>query len=605
MKTKIIVMLLIMTASVLAVPPIDYVPGELRVVDNETYINANKILMFSTNHGSFGSDIENIFGNYYGTYYPYVSIPDIESGLHDNGVLYAAGLWMGGVDSATGEIRVAIAEYEDEYVPGPMANGTYQTDRPEFRVYKLYKDSLGNNPNADYLQWPVDQGAPIDEFGNPKMLGDQMLWTVFNDANPNQHYNNAGITEPLGVEVQQTVWATNTASFDEAIYIKYKIYNKGSNSINGFYLSLWSDPDLGQFTDDLVGCDTLNNIFYCYNGDNDDNQYGAEPPAIGFKVLKGPVVPSYGDVADFDGNLVPNYKNLGLTAFNKYINGTDPDDFQETYNYMQGLNKDGSPLPNGTKYAVPGNPVTGSGDLDFDPSDRRMMGSFGPMDFRPGDSQYVLIKMAVGQGLNRLSSITVLKNILNFEPPVLTELMTAIKPNPQYGIFLFAHTPIMDTVFITREGSDEIGEVDFSSLLINGSIVPETVTLLPSHAGFFGEVLALVFPATDFIMYYGQPWGINNVTFTVTGTFTNMTPLLLEGETTIIGHREGDVNVDGAVNVSDAVYIINYLFRGGQEPEVSCLADINCDGSINVEDAVALVNFFFKGGPAPQRGCCR
>ncbi len=90
-----------------------------------------------------------------------------------------------------------------------MLNGTYQTDQSAFRVYKLYRDSLGANPNADYLNWPVDQGAPVDSLGHPRMWGDRMLWCVYNDASPTRHDNASGETAPLGIEVKQTVWASH------------------------------------------------------------------------------------------------------------------------------------------------------------------------------------------------------------------------------------------------------------------------------------------------------------------------------------------------------------------------------------------------------------
>jgi len=102
-----------------------------------------------------------------------------------------------------------------------------------------------------------------------------------------------------------------------------------------------------------------------------------------------------------------------MSSFNKYINGTDPGSALQSYNNMQGLDRDGMPLPNGTRFMCPGDPVTGTGDLDPSPADKRMMASCGPFDFRPGDSQYVLIKLAVGPGSDRLSSITALKDILN------------------------------------------------------------------------------------------------------------------------------------------------------------------------------------------------
>jgi len=175
--------LLLVRTTLRAAPPEDtYIPpgSPDRIVDNITYINANNILMFVTNHGNFGWDIADVFGWDAGTFYPYVNNDSILNGSLRNFVLYTAGLWLGG--QVNGQTRVAVAEYSDEYVPGPMADSSFQPDNPSFKVYKLYADSLESNPNSDYLNWPADQGAPVDEMGRPLMLGDQMLWTVFNDA---------------------------------------------------------------------------------------------------------------------------------------------------------------------------------------------------------------------------------------------------------------------------------------------------------------------------------------------------------------------------------------------------------------------------------------
>ncbi|MCP4565960.1 MAG: peptidoglycan DD-metalloendopeptidase family protein [FCB group bacterium] len=63
----------------------------------------------------------------------------------------------------------------------------------------------------------------------------------------------------------------------------------------------------------------------------------------------------------------------------------------------------------------------------------------------------------------------------------------------------------------------------------------------------------------------------------------------------------GDPNSDGAVNVGDAVYLINYVFKGGPAPAPYqlCNGDSNGDCSCNVGDAVYLINYVFKSGPMP------
>jgi len=63
----------------------------------------------------------------------------------------------------------------------------------------------------------------------------------------------------------------------------------------------------------------------------------------------------------------------------------------------------------------------------------------------------------------------------------------------------------------------------------------------------------------------------------------------------------GDANGDGIVNIGDAVFIINYIFKGGPAPVPLSNADANCDSEINVADGVYIVNYVFKSGPDP---CC-
>ena len=63
----------------------------------------------------------------------------------------------------------------------------------------------------------------------------------------------------------------------------------------------------------------------------------------------------------------------------------------------------------------------------------------------------------------------------------------------------------------------------------------------------------------------------------------------------------GDVNNDGVVNVGDAIYILNYLFKHGPVPVPSmCVGDVNNDELVNIGDAIYILNYLFKGGPPPD-----
>jgi hypothetical protein len=67
----------------------------------------------------------------------------------------------------------------------------------------------------------------------------------------------------------------------------------------------------------------------------------------------------------------------------------------------------------------------------------------------------------------------------------------------------------------------------------------------------------------------------------------------------VIEYLRGDVNTDEKPTVSDVVFLINYLFKGGPAPVPVYLGDVNCDGKTTVSDVVYLINYLFKGGPAP------
>jgi hypothetical protein len=63
----------------------------------------------------------------------------------------------------------------------------------------------------------------------------------------------------------------------------------------------------------------------------------------------------------------------------------------------------------------------------------------------------------------------------------------------------------------------------------------------------------------------------------------------------------GDANGDGVIDISDVVYLINYLFIHGPAPVPLAAGDATCDGVVDASDLVYLLNYLFAHGPAP--GC--
>ena len=61
----------------------------------------------------------------------------------------------------------------------------------------------------------------------------------------------------------------------------------------------------------------------------------------------------------------------------------------------------------------------------------------------------------------------------------------------------------------------------------------------------------------------------------------------------------GDSNVDGVVNLTDAVFSLEWLFRGGRQPDCLDASDSNASRDVDIADPVHILNFLFTGGPAP------
>jgi hypothetical protein len=63
----------------------------------------------------------------------------------------------------------------------------------------------------------------------------------------------------------------------------------------------------------------------------------------------------------------------------------------------------------------------------------------------------------------------------------------------------------------------------------------------------------------------------------------------------------GDATRDGIINLADAIYILNYLFKDGPAPDPLATADVNCDQTVNMADALCLLIYLFRDGDPP--GC--
>ncbi len=61
----------------------------------------------------------------------------------------------------------------------------------------------------------------------------------------------------------------------------------------------------------------------------------------------------------------------------------------------------------------------------------------------------------------------------------------------------------------------------------------------------------------------------------------------------------GDVTLDGKVDVSDVIAILEWLFLGAAAPGCTDAADANDSGTVDLSDAMTILGFLFLGDPAP------
>ncbi|TDI87431.1 MAG: hypothetical protein E2O78_01150, partial [Caldithrix sp.] len=359
-------------------------------------------------------------------------------------------IWRVRRDYATADLTLDAAEV-NQITTSDVNEGHIQGLRDQYR--------------ADWVEWPVNVGAPFYDAGddgvyNPQFTtnaegievpvlfpdadepgyanGDQVVWLVANDLNESQIQGFYG-SPPIGIEMQVTLWAYKRAdALGNIIFKEFTVIYKGtattpiSATIDSMFLCQWSDPDLGSFGDDFAGSDTTLSLGYCYNSQTNDATYaqvGLPPPAAGYDFFAGPIVPQAGGEAIFNLAKRAEFVNLPMTTFAFFAAGSQDSDPSLGGNYngtLQWWNllRGFRPRPENpaqpwidpttgqiTKFRVPGDPVTGSGWIDANPGDRRILLASGPFTMALGDTQQVVVAVLAGLGSDRLSSISVLKFI--------------------------------------------------------------------------------------------------------------------------------------------------------------------------------------------------
>jgi hypothetical protein len=402
-------------------------------------------------------------------------------------LVHASGILWGGIvnDGHTPALRVGGGSYSQGLQPGRIlrpgvAENPANSDvrvyriRPDWRTADLTQDAadllhvttfdvttndierVRGDYRRDWIEWPWQEGAPyVEKNGIPGYQPDtsgspdadvpgipsagQTVWFVANDLDASL-VNRLYGSPPVGLELQVTCWAYNSLpSLNSTVFERFRIIYKGTETtpanavIDSMYFSKWSDPDVGDYSDDLVGCDPSRNLAYAYNysaSDIEYQKYNMVPPVVGYRLLEGPRIPQSGSTASWDLRHIPGETNQPMTSFTYFESYYRTSDYdfsytgtREWWNLFRGyLAKPLSPLQCFTKpgtnectsYELTGDPVTFHGWIDgtaYLPGDRRMSMSTGPFSLAFGDSQEVVVALIAARGSDNRSGINDLKAI--------------------------------------------------------------------------------------------------------------------------------------------------------------------------------------------------
>jgi len=410
------------------------------IYQNFDRIEINELQMWFDNKGGTSND-PRYDGS--GLFWPKSSNP--------HSITFTEGLYFGG--KVNGEIRVNGSAYRTGFVPGSILENGFSDDpmKKDYKIYRYRKDwhSLppGNEKNRlefDYNNWPVQAGAPYLDFDKdgaytpgfdePGNKSDDFFFFVANSTDSAASAMAYG-SPPTAIEVQVSTWGYDSEDeLKNILFRKFKVINKENVPITDTYFTYFVDDEIGDANDDYVGCDTIYNMGYTYNGDQDDQGFfNDKPPAVGRMFIQGPAVESsHDDSAFVNSEWIKGHKNLPVTSFMNIINAGHPymyidprqrvyEGTLEFYNIMEGNFINGYPKidPNNgdtVKISVAGDPVEGTGWYQGAgwpggpvPGNQRYYMSTGPFTIEPGESKELVIAVIIALGNDNIDSITELR----------------------------------------------------------------------------------------------------------------------------------------------------------------------------------------------------
>ncbi len=195
-------------------------------------------------------------------------------------------------------------------------------------------------------------------------LPTQFAYYVMNDNGKASILSDGTTTQS---QVNVYVFSYKTQELKDAIFVKYEVLNYSPTDKKDFRFGNWFDFDLGCTDNDYIGTDLERDMLYVYNSTaEEDCSFGESSlggSQFGISVLDGMREPYLYDTIDGVFTLVPvspfsslygadtlirtgvQSSIIPTDCFNPVSSNTcDPQDAEEYYNLMLGLNTDGAPI---------------------------------------------------------------------------------------------------------------------------------------------------------------------------------------------------------------------------------------------------------------------
>ena len=353
-------------------------------------------------------------------------------------IVFDQGPWI--IGKVNDKPAAGIAYWGTSYMPGPIIDGrpglsVRPQDASRYHPYAISTHSSSSDP--DVLNWPADLGAPLDTSGKPRILGNELVWSVFNAADSTAYpqtglYARGGF-QRIPIEIQQSIYAAEGGSADTALlsntaFIEWTFINKGTAVIESCYTALWTDIDFDNVEYNFPGIDTAAQLGYCWDGLSTPEIF---PYAVGYVLLYGPSVSDPSSNAIFRGHKRPQYRNLPPASFWGILFDADggnrssflagPQTIDEAWNIARGFDRMGGVIIDSvtqapTRFPYSGDPVNRSGwfyNLPYGKNSAGFLMFCGPFTFAPGDTQWMMTALIPALGRDRFESIQILRQDAN------------------------------------------------------------------------------------------------------------------------------------------------------------------------------------------------